>query len=158
MISTRKLSAFALAFLATTVTAADAEDLTLGFRLVVHTIEATVFEAPGLEGHVIGVDNAKGTAVFDDGRLADKTYVSGIDLDKGVGSGFGYSVYSFLDGSSITASFEATINEDGVVGVYTVLGGTGKYDGATGTGSFQTAGTSWENAGLLDGEFNLVLP
>ncbi len=158
MISTRIISVFAVICLAATGTAAMAEDQTLGFRLIIHTIESTVFETPVQEGHVIGVDNAKGSAVFDDGRLADKTFVDSYDINNGVGTFTGYSVYSFVDGSSISASFEATLNADGVIGVYTVLGGTGAYEGAQGTGSFASVEAPWEGASLFDGEFKLVLP
>ncbi len=144
-------------FLVAAHTAA-AEDQTLGFRLITHPVEITTLMAPELEGRVIGVIDAKGSAVFDDGRVADKTFVYSFDLDKGVGSGRGYSVYSFVDGSSISASFDTTVNADGTLGLYTVLGGTGEYDGASGTGSFESAANPWEGASLFEGEFNLVLP
>lgn len=158
MISTRTLTANALFCLVLAGTAAQAENQTLGFQLVVHTIESKVLEAPGVDGRILVLEDAVGTAVFEDGRLADKSYIASVDLDKGIGSGKGYSVYTFVNGSSITASFENTINADGVIGVYTVLGGTGEYAGASGTGSFQSAASSWEDAFLLTGEFNLELP
>ncbi len=158
MISTRKFCAAALACLAVMGTTAQAENQSLGFRLTIHIIESKVFEAPGQEGRILGMENAKGTAVFDDGRLADKTYIAGYDLDKGIGSGNGYSVYTFVDGSSIIASFEATFNEDGVTGIYTVVGGTGEYEGVKGSGSFQDEQSEWEDAFLLTGKFDLVMP
>lgn len=157
MIRTHYLLIAAGCFLAATHSAA-ADDETIGFRLITHPIETSTFMAPELEGHVIGIMDAKGSAVFDDGRVADKTFVYSFDLDKGVGSGHGYSVYSFVDGSSISARFDTTVNADGVLGIYTVLGGTGMYDGASGTGSFQSAAHPWEGASLFDGEFKLVLP
>lgn len=140
------------------VQSAAADDETIGFRLITHPIETTTLMAPELEGHVIGIMDAKGSAVFDDGRMADKTFVYSFDLDKGIGSGHGYSVYSFVDGSSISARFDTTVNADGVLGIYTVLGGTGIYDGVSGTGSFRNASHPWDGASLFDGEFTLVLP
>ncbi len=158
MISTRTFSALALCCLVPMGTQAQAENQTLGFRLVVHTIESKVLEAPGQAGRILGMEDARGTAVFDDGRLADKSYIANFDLDKGNGSGRGYSVYTFVDGSSIIASFDATFNADGVTGVYTVVAGTGEYEGAEGTGSFRSAQSEWEGAFLLTGDFDLVMP
>ena len=101
MINTRTFSAVALFCLASIGTPAQAEEESLGFRLVVHTIESKILQAPGQEGRILGIEDARGTAVFEDGRLADKTYIATFDMDKGNGSGKGYSVYTFVDGSSM---------------------------------------------------------
>lgn len=158
MVSTRLLSAVGIPFLLSTMVTASAGELTLKFRLITHNIDVNVVEAPDSEGHVIGAASAKGSAVFEDGRFADKTYVYSFDMTKGVGSGHGYSVYSFVDGSGITVSFDYVANADGVRGDYVVLAGAGEYAGAEGSGWFESVEVPWQGASLYNGAFELVVP
>ena len=135
---------------------ADGHELT--FRLVTHTIDMKVVEAPDAEGHILGTGNFKGVAVFADGEIADKTFVFTFDETDGVGTGFGYSTYTFMDGSSITARFDDVTEADTSGGEYQVLSGTGKYEGAKGTGWYKKVDEPWEGASLFDGAFSLDLP
>lgn len=134
---------------------ARAEEQSLAFRLVTHRIAVNVVEAPVSEGHTIGSGELKGVAVFEDGRIADKAFAMLIDGDQLIG----YSRYSFVDGSSIALRFEAADDEAGVLdGAYTVLSGTGQYEGVTGTGWFKEVEEPWDGASLFDGGFELTLP
>ena len=135
-----------------------ADEHELKFRLVTHAIDLKVVEAPDTENHLLGTGDFKGVAVFDDGEIADKTFVYSFDETDGVGTGHGYSTYSFLDGSSITARFDDKTDGDTSSGEYTVLGGTGRYDGAEGTGWYKKADEPWDGASLFEGGFELTLP
>ena len=139
-------------------TVAQAEEVKLGFQLVTHRIDAKVLEASDVEGHVLGAGDYKGVAVFDDGRIADKVFVLTFDEINGVGTSIGYSTYRFVDGSSIIASFVDEYDETTDRGSYSVLGGTGLYDGAKGTGWFENVEEPWDGASLFKGGFALTLP
>ena len=134
---------------------ATAEEQSLAFQLITHRIDMNVVDAPDAEGHKLGLGNYKGVAVFEDGRIADKTFVFSFDGNNSIG----YSRYTFLDGSSIALSFKSSEDEtDITIGEYTVLSGTGQYEGVTGTGSFKELEDPWDGASLFDGRFELTLP
>ncbi len=139
---------------------AQASEQSLKFRLVVHDDAAMkVVEAPDADGHRLGSGSQYGTAMFDDGRIAAKYFVFSFE-ETNVGSQYiGYSTYTFEDGSSITARFDDATGADGVTdGKYTVLGGSGQYDGAKGTGWYKSAKTAWPKSYLFNGGFDLTLP
>ncbi|MDJ0950651.1 MAG: hypothetical protein QNJ94_17195 [Alphaproteobacteria bacterium] len=164
--SNRKASAAAAALVlvvALATTGAEAEEQVLKFRLVTHSVEMKVIPASKAEGHIIGVANSRGVAIFEDGRIADKSFTSSFDFTKGLGPYHGYSTYTFEDGSTIRARFDggAETTPDGRVsrGEYSELTGTGQYEGVMGTGWFQSKFVPWEQgANLFDGEFKLSLP
>ena len=158
MISKRKVAILSVLFAGTVGAAAQAEDIKLGFQLVTHRIDAKVVEASDVEGHILGSGEFKGVAVFDDGRIADKVFVLNFDEVNGVGTSKGYSTYRFVDGSSIIASFVDIYDEATDNGTYTVLGGTGQYESAKGTGWFERADEPWDGASLFKGGFDLTLP
>ena len=158
MVCTRILGTLTVALVGVTFANAKADEHALNFRLITHRIEMKVVEAPDAEGHTLGTGNFKGVAVFEDGRIADKTFVLSFDATNGAGTGIGYSTYAFLDGSSITARFEYKDEADVSTGQYTVLGGAGQYEGAKGTGWFKQVEEPWDGASLFDGGFELTLP
>ena len=111
-----------------------------------------------VEGRSIGAHDAVGGAVFEDGRLAFKRFVytdDGTEAERDIN---GYSTYTFENGDSLTAKFEAGWNAQGLQGAYEVLSGTGAFAGATGTGTFGTTTFPWEGATLFDGSFTLEVP
>ena len=162
----RKASAVVAAFafvVGLATTGAEAEEQVLKFRLVTHSVDMNVIPASKAEGHIIGVGKFRGVAVFEDGRIADKSFTSSFDYTKGLGPYHGYSTYTFEDGSTIRARFDggAETGPDGRVsqGKYSELTGTGQYEGVTGSGWFKSKSVPWEQgANLFDGEFKLSLP
>jgi hypothetical protein len=131
----------------------------LEFKLITHGVDVKEVQAPNIEGRVLGTGNLFGVAFFKDGRIAAKDFVGGYDTLKGEGRYWGYSTYTFEDGSSINASYVAESKGGKFHGDYTILSGTGMYDKATGTGSFDALPTKWtDGAFLFDGKFDVKTP
>ena len=132
-----------------------AEEVALSFRLLTHNVTRTSQQiGSGSQYGEIWV----GTAVFDDGRMAGKEFVTIGRDSASAGEFMGYSTYFFENGDSVETSFTATWGADGVKGDYTVLGGTGAYEGATGTGHFESADGQVGTGGLFTGGFTLDVP
>lgn len=127
-----------------------AEEETLKFRLITRQISTQFIDAANVEGVKVGSGKFAGVAVFDDGRLADKQFVLSMDNRGDTGSYAGYSTYIFQTGDTLTLSFEGGWDENRSGGDYTILSGTGVYEGATGTGRFDAMKNPWENASLYD--------
>ena len=96
------LSGVALVFAASTALAGEQ---VLEFKLVTKPIDYKITEAANFEGQVVGSGKMFGVAFFKDGRTAVKDFVASADLLKGSGPIYGYSTYTFEDGSSITARY-----------------------------------------------------
>jgi hypothetical protein len=142
-----------------TPTAPLAGEQNLEFKFVVMPTDVKVAQAPNIDGQVLSAGKFFGVAYFKDGRVAVKDFISAGDLMKGLGPIKGYSTYTFEDGSAITASYTGEIKETGLHGDYTILSGTGLYDKATGTGSFDSVPTKWKDgATLLTGKFDVKTP
>ena len=86
-----------------------------------------------------------------------KDYIVANDINKGAGTAFGYSTYTFDDGS-VTASFMATVGSQGVHGAYKILAGTGAYAGATGSGTFDSIPNPFTSTGLYKVKLQIVTP
>jgi hypothetical protein len=146
------------AVLIATSTVAMAADQHLEFKLVTHPLEATVLQAPNLEGQSISDVKAFGVAFFTDGRIATKDFVISSDTHSGAGPLHSFSTYTFTDGSSITAKFvgEADYKAGKIHGEYTIISGTGIYANATGTGSFDSLPAKFSKGTyLLAGKFDI---
>ena len=70
--------------------------------------------------------------------------------DGAIGDGVGVSIYTFANGDSLTLSFDIGWNANGLNGEYSVLHGTGQYEGATGTGSITGAESPWKTTSVVD--------
>jgi hypothetical protein len=148
----------ATALFATPPSALAAEQ-SLEFKFVVMPTDLKVVQASNIDGQILSVGKYFGVAYFKDGRVAVKDFIGAGDLTKGLGPIKGYSTYTFEDGSSITASYTGEFKETGAHGDYTILSGTGLYDKATGTGSFDSVPTKWtDGAVLLNGMFHVKTP
>lgn len=101
-----------------------------------------------------------GFCIFSDGKVAEKQWV---DLGMAVGDGssgssMGYSVYTMDNGDSINTKFEGGWGASGFNGLYTILGGTGKYEGAKGDGTITGTASPWESSGIVDIVLNVTTP
>ena len=133
---------------------------TLEFKLVTKAIEVQSIDVPNLENQRIGQGRAIGVATFKDGRIAIKNFVFQFDENKnGTSSTYGYSTYTFDDGSTITARFsDQTGPNQAEHGEYKILSGTGAYAGATGTGSYDSIQSSFKSIGLYAVKLVVMTP
>lgn len=136
-----------------------AGEQTLSFSLVTRPLEVKAEKFAAADGVVVSSGRYAGTAVFADGRIANKEFTFTTDFRKGAGPFFGYSTYTFVDGSSLTMRFDGVLSPGKpLAGNYTVLSGTGAYAGASGSGRFEKVDDPWENANLYQGSLRIVTP
>jgi len=129
----------------------------LEFKLITKPIDVKVIEAANVEGQKVVSGKFFGVAVFKDGRIGVKEFVHSGDMLKGSGPLYGYSTYTFEDGS-ITARYAGAAKDGRSKGEYAILSGTGVYANATGTGGFESAQAGFKGAGLYDGRFIVKTP
>ena len=134
-----------------------AAEQTLRFRLVTHKVSGPWLQAANVEGHGVGAGQYVGVAVFEDGRVAFKEFVSVSDGSDTEGAYSGYSTYTFQNGDSLTLRFTGGWGSKGDGGDYEVLSGTGAFTGATGTGRFDAVEEAWESASFYDCSWKLTL-
>jgi hypothetical protein len=131
----------------------------LTFSLVTRALDVRTEKVAAVDGAVVSVGRFGGAAVFSDGRIANKEFVFAYDFRKGAGPFFGYSTYTFVDGSSLSMHFDGVLTPGKpMLGKYTVLSGTGAYAGATGGGHFEKVDDPWDAANLYKGSLRIVTP
>lgn len=98
-----------------------------------------------------------GLCLFADGTAADKQFVMGINVreDGAAGDAVGISVYTFESGDSLTLSFTGGWDKGPFSGEYTVLRGTGAYQGATGSGTISGMEGPWKSTSIVGIRINL---
>jgi hypothetical protein len=123
-------------------TLAHAQDLGTS-RRVQGTAEVTTVEVGDVPGHVVGVVEFKGLSFFADGEIATHTNPATFDLTNGSGPHHGYVVHYFDDGSTSIERYrgEARMSADGkrtlVEGTFECVGGTGRFAGIRGKGTYR---------------------
>lgn len=135
-----------------------AEQVTLRFQLVTQDVETTSYDSPVEGGNTLEIAKAVGTAVFEDGRIAQKIFTYNADNAAESGTLVGYSKYVFENGDALNLKFSASWSAKGVDGDYELISGTGAYEGATGSGRFDSVSAEWTGATLFDGSFTLEIP
>lgn len=133
---------------------------TLEFKLIVQTTDWHSIDVPNVTNQAIGQGHAFGVAIFKDGRIGVKDFAFSTDYNKnGTSTSYGYSTYTFDDGSSITARFsdEAVPNKP-EHGVYKILSGTGAYAGATGSGTYDSVKSPFKNNDIYSVKLIITTP
>jgi hypothetical protein len=121
---------------------AQAQDLGTS-RRVQGTAEVTSIEVGDVPGHIVGVVEFKGLTFFADGEIATHSNPATFDLTNGSGPHQGYVVHYFDDGSTSIERYrgEAQLSADGkttvVEGTFECVGGTGRFAGLKGEGTYR---------------------
>jgi hypothetical protein len=142
----RKVTAIVLVVMASVVLAAsvmaESNEKVTG-RSVLHYTKSETIEVGDAPGHVVGVGQQSGLVFYSTGEVAKKTATFHFDLLKGEGTYRGYTVITDKDGSSrFNRMSGTTAPVDGgkkfvLEGNIECNGGTGKYEGFKGTGTFK---------------------
>jgi hypothetical protein len=111
----------------------------LTFRMVTHVTWAQSQEVGDAEGHVASLACFRGLAFFPDQTVGEARFVAATDYTNGAGAFTLYPILTFDDGTVLRCKSVGTAAVDGkrtrFVGTVTVLGGEGRFAGATGKGS-----------------------
>lgn len=131
------LAATGLAGLAGAATAAE----TIKFRSFSHIVGAQSMDpGTGVEGQLSGVAKAVGIGFLEDGRMVTLSYLVNYDFTQGAGPYTANVVLRFEDGSVLKLINRGTSVMEGPVqkfpdGKVEVVGGSGKYANAKGSGT-----------------------
>jgi hypothetical protein len=112
-------------------------------RVVAHYTKMETMEVGDVPGHVLGIAQQSGLMFYSTGEVAKKAATFHFDLMKGKGSFVDYSLYTDQDGSTrfVKATGTAGPSGDGkkfvIEGTFECIGGTGKYEGDKGNGTFK---------------------
>jgi hypothetical protein len=120
-------------------------DETLKWRHVQHASSFQTQDVGDIKGHALAVFRLPGIAFFSDGTVGSDVVIGASDTTDGVGTFQGYLFLTFPDGSELRLSFAGSAKPDGARnprrGTYTVIDGTGRFQGAKGEGTFEGDGT-----------------
>ena len=117
-------------------------------RNVGHTQKVEMMEVGDVPGHFMGVSQSYGLAFYtkgsEKGEIIPRLWIAIFDVVKGKGTFTGYEVKTFSDGSMVFVKGSGTQTPiDGgkktaMEGTWEVAGGTGRYAGAKGSGTYKT--------------------
>jgi len=132
---------FVTAFLVPGTRAADG----VAGRNVGHTQKSEMIEVGDVPGHFMGINQYNGLSFYtkgpDAGDIVPRTGTLVFDVVKGTGTFTGHETKTFKDGSTMLLKFSGTqAPTDGgkktaYESTWEVTGGTGRYEGAKGTGT-----------------------
>jgi hypothetical protein len=133
-------------------------------RTAKYTVKWEQLDVGDEEGHIIAAHEAKGIVSNMEGRSFGDgwalRYVALLDINPktGVTSGNGYEEMTDKDGDKIYKTWEGkAVAENRWEGEYTILKGTGKFEGIKGKGTF-TAYVVAPNQFYTDEEWEVDLP
>jgi len=116
-------------------------------RIVSHTQKVEMMEVGDVPGHFLGVSQSHGLTFYtkgpENGEIAARMSTSIFDVVKGKGTLTGHELKTFKDGSTLFVKFAGTQTPiDGgkktaYEGTWKVAGGTGRYAGVKGEGTFK---------------------
>ena len=116
-------------------------------RVVYHTQKGEMLEAGDIPGHIVGFVQQSGLTFFTKGpvggQIATRMMNSYYDVVKGKGPFTAYIVDTFQDGSTLNYKASGTMtsisegNRAAYEGTYEITGGTGRFEGKKGKGSFK---------------------
>jgi len=117
------------------------------YRAVYHRQKGETMEVGDVPGHVMGVSETTGLIFITrgpgSGEIGTRKSSTYFDVVKGKGTTTGYYVYTFADGSTMVTRAIGTITPgDGgkrttYEGTYEITGGTGKFAGMKGKGTYK---------------------
>jgi hypothetical protein len=125
------------------VSTTQAADEKITGRVVAHFTKIESMEVNDVPGHVMGVAQQAGLMFVSTGEVATKAATLTFDLVKGKGTFVDYSFYTDQDGSTRYLKSVGTVGPVGdtkkfvIEGGIECVGGTGKYEGFKGTGTFK---------------------
>lgn len=116
-------------------------------RTVYHTQKVETMEVGDVPGHVVGVIQQPGLIFItkgpDSGEIVPRMATVYFDVVNGNGTAFGYMVVNFQDGATLIYKTVGTVTPvDGgkkaaFEGTYEYVGGTGRFAGTKGKGTFK---------------------
>ncbi len=136
----RSIVALAGALLTSLCLSLPANAETLKWRNVSHINETHAFVLAETGGHTVGTGRGTGLGFFPNEQISNVAFGFTIDYLKGEGSFLAYETYSFPDGASLTlrrnGKTKLVGNGAEFTGNFDIIGGSGRFAGATGSGSF----------------------
>jgi hypothetical protein len=112
-----------------------------------HTQKVEMIEVGDVPGHFMGVSRFHGLSFYtkgpDSGEVAARMGTTTFDIVNGKGTMTGHEVKTFKDGSTLSVRFGGTQTpidqgkKTAYEGTWDVTGGTGRYAGAKGSGTYK---------------------
>lgn len=115
---------------------------TVKFRIINYITKLEIIPIEDSEGHMIGIYQRRGLALFENGEVATETSWATFDGVKGKGTFQGYSKLNYEDGSTTVSKYKGKMwrIQDGKIRLEEGSGeyfrGTGRFEGITGTMSW----------------------
>ena len=116
---------------------------TLKWRQSEHVTKTeSIFPVGDVPGHIVGAGEGGGLAFFENGEFATFSSTYAVDYTNGSGPHWAYSLYTFEDGSGfvIKGQGATTAEQSGKIavfkGTFSINGGSGRFKGIQGSGSY----------------------
>jgi len=137
----RAAAIVALASISLLGASAPASVETLTYRTFSQAANVQSIDVGDAQGHLLGITHQSGIAAFSDGTFATTYFTAAFDYTNGSGQILvTYNNITFDDGSELWLKSTGTAVANGqrtnIKGTLSVVGGKGRYDGATGQGTF----------------------
>ena len=141
---------------------ATAADFQRSGQHVQHKIAVNPIKIGDVENHFIGTFQWEGVNTIDGGEVATSVNNGTFDLTNGLGPYSSYIIFTFQDASTYTEYIEGayTMTDKGKVseGTYKFVGGTGRFAGIKGKGTFQVNQYNKGKMSIVDWKDSISLP